>query len=225
MHVTNRRPMTIWRWLALTAFVACVLVNPVPAPTQPPGGEEGNGCGWSGHLAVVPQNMIYSNLNCQDVSTQLGQMPNYPDQRVIWASNSTVTTACPGRDVWVDIHVTRFNVDGVQDVIGTITFDEDHLTFFGYQATDDYTYWSSVERTSPGVLSVYLTANVNVRTPNNSDYIAARILFKAVSPLMISTRVSLWGLHAFSSYPTEPYHNIPDREVCRRDSDIHTVSP
>jgi hypothetical protein len=213
------------RRIALLLLVMLASVSLVPAPVQPPDEEEGNGCGWSGHINVVPNNVIDYNGDCQDVAHAVGTWPYYPDQRILWASNSTVTTACPGRDVWIDLRVTRFNVDGVQEIIGTITYDADDLTFFGYQATEDYTFWSSVVETSPGVLSVYLTANVNATSPGDYHYVAARILFRANAPLQLPTRVGIGDLHAYSSNPNPPYHQIPMWEVCKRDSDLILAVP
>lgn len=217
--------MNIIKRALLVSVLLTMSIANVPAPVQPPDGEEGNGCGWSGHLAVVPNNVIDYNVDCQDVAHAVGTWPYYPDQRILWASNSTVATACPGRDVWIDLRVTRFNVDGVQEIVGTITYDTDAMTFFGYQATEDYTYWSSAVETSPGVISVYLTGNVNVTAPGDYHYIAARILFRANAPIQFPTRVGLGDLHAYSSDPNPPYHQIPMWEVCKRDSDVVTVTP
>lgn len=214
------------KWLVILLAITCVSINAVPAPTQPPDEEEGNGCGAPGHLALVPDNTLIGNSGCTDVALDTGSYPSYPDQRIIYATNSTITTTCPGQDFWIDIHVKRFNVDGVQEILGTITFNPSLLTYYGYQATEYYTYLSSVALTSPGVLTVDLTANANYQSPGDFHYIAARIMFRAAAPpLTYPTRISLYDLHAFSSDPNPPYHQIPQWQVCRRDSDVITSTP
>jgi hypothetical protein len=139
-------------------------------------------------------------------------------------------TNCPGQYLWVDVHATRFNVDGIVEIIGRLRYDESVLHFITYRPTEWYSTSSNVDHTATGELTFDVYNNANYRAPSEADEIVARLLFSVSGPLAsgVTTRIRINGaapneLQPYSDNPTAPPHHIPDWESCRRDSDVSSA--
>jgi len=213
--------MKIAKWIAASGLLVCLIFSPVPAPEQNPEEEEG-GCA-AGTITVTP-----------DYTPPGACGGEFNGDRTIWISitpdgtQSTshvgiqncavlltcplMPTTCPGEEFWVDVHIDRFNDEGVYWGSGFITFDESMMTYLGKDSTPDYETSSNVTHVSYGTLAVDVYSNPTHQDPSNARLIMTRLKFRRNA---LSGHIGTSGIRLYSNNPTIPLHEIPQENFCR----------
>lgn len=217
-------------FIGILALLLCVSTGAFAQPHQT-GEDEGSGCP-TGHLVVTPgytppgacggpfmgDRTVYMNATSDPYQVVIGGIWYHP------------TVNCLGTDIWVDVHLDRFNVKGVARVFGYLQYDPNKITFGGFHNAPEFMTSTYAELHSPGYVEVTGYANPPYWDASNAREVIIRLLFVGytnASPITLSWYDLNLYTHEPCPTPEDPDREceveIPPAEYCQYPSTITRV--